>query len=812
MPEKLSDLELRNIVDNEVRSAMGELTGDLANHRAILMDYYIGENSGRLAQNDPDRSSVILTTVRDTVEWMMPQLMRMFARPDAVVEFEPVGPEDEEAAKQETQAINHIFWRQNEGFLILYTWFKDALLQKNGIVKFWPDESEKRSREEYDGLTALKVAELEAEEGVEAIEAEPSETKSINGEPLFRVVFERVTKQTQICVEPIPPEEFLISADARSLDLNGREAPRFVGHYTERTESQLREEGFTEDQIELMKRGADRWWDEYDAEDQARYHLSDEQEVIHGEYEGHESQRKIHIVEAYITVDRDGDGYAELLKVTRAGDFVDAEPADLRPFAALTPVILSHKFFGQSIAELMVDLQEIATATMRSVLDNMYLTNNYRPVANDRVDVDSLLVTRPGAPVYIEDELPVGDALGWHGPPAMWKEGLEVLTYLDTIRKDRTGVGDETMGLDPSTLATANTGVVLQAMEAAQAKIELVARVFADTGIKWLFRGIHELARKTYDQPLRMALSGRYVEVNPQEWRQRDDLTVNVGTATGNTQQELFALRQIGEAQFAMLQNGGLGVTVLPSQIYETGKRMAEALGQKDGDLFFFDPTLLQDPQIAELVRSQIPQSGPDPQSQAIAMTAQVEQLKVQQREQESQRDAQLKQAEIIVKREELAVKRELEAFKQQLSHAQARMKDQTESERVVVEAKLKEAELVLRESIARLDTANRQQVEAAKQQTDMDIAELRASVELAKAGLSEVERLRVEETQRTEQAVESSANTQSVIASIMDKLEAIQAKLDAPTVIHRDADGKPKAVGDRPVSYNQDGSIAQIG
>ena len=148
MAEPISEQDLKAIAQSEVRSAMGELTGDLSNERAEALDYYYGTPIGRLYQPNEDRSSVVITTLRDTVEWMMPQLMRMFAEADSVVEFDAVGTEDEEAADQETQAITHIFWRQNEGFLILYTWFKDALLQKNGTVKFWLEEQDDREIED----------------------------------------------------------------------------------------------------------------------------------------------------------------------------------------------------------------------------------------------------------------------------------------------------------------------------------------------------------------------------------------------------------------------------------------------------------------------------------------------------------------------------------------------------------------------------------------------------------------------------------------------------------------------------------------
>lgn len=815
MPTPIDDEQLKAIVDAEVRSAMGELTGDLSNERAVAMDYYLGENSGRLAQDDPDRSSVVMTTVRDTVEWIMPQLMRVFAQADSVVEFEPVGEEDEEAAKQETVACNHIFWRQNEGFLILYTWFKDALIQKNGIVKWWLDETESRSKEEYDGLTPEKLAELEQDEEVEAIKADASDITSVDGGPLFHVVFERRKNKKTIIVGNMPPEEFIISSDSRSLSINGKDAPRMIGNFGEKTASELREMDFSEEEIDQMMRGSSRWWDDYDQEDQARYHLSDEDPTVSGQQEGHESQRKTHFVEMYMTLDKDGDGYAELLKILRAGDFIHVEEAETRPYAALTPNILSHKFFGLSIAELMEDLQEIGTSTMRNVLDNMYQTNNVRPVINDRVDLDSLLVTRPGAPIYIEDALPVGDAVTFQAPAPLWKEGLTILEYLDTIRKDRTGVGDETEGLDASTLANANTGVMLQAMEAAKAKVDLIARIFAETGLKWLFRGIHEEARKSYDQELRIKLTGRYVPVNPQEWRERDDITVNIGTGSGNKQREVHALTLIGQAQLAMLDKGGLGFTVIPSNLYETAKRLAEALGEKDGDKYFFNPQMRSDPEIMKQLEVQLPQQQGDPNASLVQAQVAIEQGKAQVAREKAQMEGQLKQAELAQKDKEMMQNAQMEDMKLKAQALTAAAKNSTEMEKAAMSAQVDK----INATISAVQVQQKAEADAQKAQIEVYRAELAAQTALQTKLMDIAQRdhsaVLAAEGRVSEAAETVSAETGSVQKSLSDiakALDELREQMERPKEVKRGDDGRPVAIGDRAISYNTDGTIARIG
>jgi hypothetical protein len=842
MAEPISEQDLKAIAQSEVRSAMGELTGDLANERAEALDYYYGNPIGRLYQPNEDRSSVVITTLRDTVEWMMPQLMRMFAQADSVVEFDAVGSEDEEAAEQETQAINHIFWRQNEGFLILYTWFKDALLQKNGTVKFWLEEQDDREIEEYDGLTDMALAQLLKDGEYEVMEHAESEVESMDGQPLHRLVLERVGSEKKLMVANVPPEEFLISDDAHSLDVQ-TERPRMVGHHTEKTGSELLSMGFPKSAVEEMMKGSDDD-DRYDAEWTSRYNYSDEQQILTGGTDyGHESQRKTRLYELYMDLDMDGDGRTELIKIYMAGDYIEYESADHVPFACLTPYINPHKHHGQSEYDMVRELQEISTQVFRNVLDNMYQTNNVRVIANENVDLDSLLVTRPGAPIYTETTGPVGNDIMPFAPPVMWEHGLNLMEYLDEIRKDRTGISDTTMGLNADTLANANTGVMLEAMEAARGKIELVARIFAETGIKWLFRGLHQLARQNYDQELRYELSGNYVSVNPQEWRKRSNLTINVGTASGSSQRELMRLQTIGEIQAQMVGGGGLGVTILPSHLYQTAKDIAENLGAKDGDKYFMDPMTRQSPEVQQMLQIQMPQQGPDPTTMALQAQAQIEQGKTQAQREKTQMEGQIKAAELQLRREEMEIRQNIEALKAEVSNLQAAAKNQTELEKVRTQSQAKEMDQTIKalevrlkeqmdryrtdvqsftqlgvkamdighdEDMTMVEQAERR-LEMARQQEQQE-RDQKAAEEAEKAAV-QAERQKIEQTAaHTEEARTLLAETQKTIASLMDRVVEMKDEMAAPKEIERDADGKPISVGGKRITYGSDGSIKKIG
>src|SRR6478609_2222341 len=150
---KLSVAELKPMLAAQRADALAAMSAaDLSGERARAMNYYLGDMSQDMPAQE-GRSRAVSTDVMDTVEGLMPNLMDIFAGSDEVVKFEPVGPEDEEAAQQETDYVNHVFMQQNPGFMTLYSFIKDALLSKNGVVKVWWDETEREERETYFDLT-----------------------------------------------------------------------------------------------------------------------------------------------------------------------------------------------------------------------------------------------------------------------------------------------------------------------------------------------------------------------------------------------------------------------------------------------------------------------------------------------------------------------------------------------------------------------------------------------------------------------------------------------------------------------------------
>jgi hypothetical protein len=585
----MSDTKLRAILSAEKAAAMGEATGsasaDLTRQRSLAMDYYQGELPDMQAPEG--RSSAVSTDVSDTVDGIMPSLMDIFTSSDEVAKFEAVGPEDEDAAQQETDYVNHVFYNDNPGFIILHSMIQDSLIQKNGIVKYWWEEGEKEERETYQAMADDAFALLVADKSVELIEH--TETP-IDIDGVTAVLHDAVVirRKPYGCVKiaAVPPEEFLIAKDARMIVDS-----RYCAHRVKRTRSQLIEQGYPRSVVEALPTGGES----ITTEQESRATVDDNEEQA---ADVNTAMQLVEVTEHYIRLDYDGDGIAELRKITTAGsgeEVLDNEPYDRMPFASITPKLMSHRFWGRSVADLVMDIQKIKTALIRALLDNAYFANNQRieiaeEYASDNT-LDDVLTNRPGGVVRTKrpggivpiPTVPIGGQL------------FPVLEYMDTTREIRTGVNRNAVGPDANSLnpySNTATGANILAT-AAQQRIRLIARTFAETGIKDLFMGIHELILKHGTEARQVKLRNKWTTINPRNWRTRQDMTVMVGLGTGTRDQIAAYLMQVLNMQIKALelQGGPNGPIVYLKNLYATLKKLVENAGFRSADPFFTEPT-----------------------------------------------------------------------------------------------------------------------------------------------------------------------------------------------------------------------------
>ena len=581
--EMMDDGELQSVLRAEFDDARDYHTNQLGNERQKAGDYYLGAKFGNEQEG---RSSVVSTEVADTIEYVMPSLMRIFASTDEAVRFMPRGPEDVEAAEQASEYVNWVLNNENAGFTILHNWFKDALLNKMGVVKFWWDEKVETSTEEYEGLSDPEFALLVSDQAVEVVEHEQKVLQAAVVDPMsgvmvspqivsHEVTVRRRRKYGCIKVDNVPPEEFFANKRARSL-----EDARFVAHRVEMTASDLIAMGYDRDLVE-SKAGATSDL-ETDAERNRRFADLAKNDPAD------DSQRTVLVTECYARVDYDGDGIAELRRIVCFGEDMEVaanDPFDHIPFAVVSPILMPHKLVGRSLAELVMDLQLIKSTVLRQLLDNLYLSNNSRVVVVDgQVNLDDLLTNRPGGIVR-------SAAPGMVSPlsvPQIGQQAFGMLEYLDAVREQRTGINRASMGLDADKLQSTTAIAVQAQMSASQGKIEMIARVFAETGMRALFKGLLHLATKYENRPKIIRLRGKFVPMDPRNWKTEYDVSVNVGLGTGQVQERMQALMMVLGKQEQLLQQLGLqNPVVSPNQYLNTLKQLVQLAGFKDSGQFF---------------------------------------------------------------------------------------------------------------------------------------------------------------------------------------------------------------------------------
>lgn len=647
------DEALQAAASAEIRAAIDYIDEEISPERAKATKYYKGEKFG----NEQDGSSEYVSTdVRDVTLGILPNLMRIFCGAERIAEFAPVGPEDVAGAEQATDAVHYVFDKQNSGFTVLYSVFKDALVRKTGVVKWWTEETKDVSEYEFEGLSEGDFAVLAQDPEVEIVELEVEQESDPNdpmGLAMLPATYEckvrRTKEHRKYCVAAVPPEEFLISRDARSED-----HASIVGHRQTLTVSRLVEMGYDKDLVEQHSSADD---DELHYNEE-RYARNPDLTFVDRD-RADPSAKKVLYTQAWIRYDRDGDGIAELLKVCTMGNaysVVSVEPADEIPFAIFCPDPEPHTAIGLSEADKVMDLQRGKSQIMRDMFDS--LSQSIRPrmgVVEGQVNMDDVLNNETGAPIRMR-------APGMVQPfsqPFVGQAAFPVLQYLDDVKETRTGVTKASMGLNADALQSSTKAAVAATISGAQGRIELIARIFAETGLRRMFRGILRMLTKYQDQPMMMRLRGKFVAVDPRVWNSDMDVDINVALSATSTEEKMTVLQQVAMDQKEVLMTlGPSNPMVTLAQFRNTRAKVLELAGFKDVSQFYneIDPAW------------QPPQEQPKPTPEE--MLAQVQ--------------AQSIQADIVKKQGELDLQRE------KMLREDDRLRDQMEADMMLKAAELR--------------------------------------------------------------------------------------------------------------------------
>lgn len=685
--EVMSEEQLQGVISAEIYDAISFIDDDIGGNRALATEYYYGQPFG---DEDEGRSQVVSMDVRDTVQGILPSLMRIFFGPERVVEFTPQGPEDVQNAEQATDYVDFIFKRDNPGFKILHSAFKDALVRKCGIVKYWWDESVEVKAESFSMLDEQSMMMLTENPDVEisAVREYPvpgteptNEAEAIMTPPpmMYDVEIKRRIKTGKVKIEALPPEEFLIDRRAKSID-----EATFVGHRTMKTVSDLVAMGYDYDEmVEVAGNGNDF---DNNQEYQARNPFA----VISTANNGDPSSKSVLYIEGYLKVDFDGDGIAEMRRICTVGTgnkVLRNEIVDDRQFADFCPDPEPHTFFGMCPADVVMDIQRIKSNVQRGILDSLAQSIHPRTaVVEGQANIDDVLNTEVGAIIRMR-------APGMVQPfttPFVGQAAFPMLEYLDDIKQTRTGISKAAAGLDADALQSTTKAAVSATVNAAHQHIEMIARIFAETGLRKLFTGILKLVVENQDRARMVRLRNTFVPIDPRSWDSNMDVTVNVGVGDGTIEDRINILNQVAMRQEMLIEKTGPNNPVVTVPQYtNTLTKMLQLAGIKDSQNYF----------------NQLPADFQMPQPEAPKPTP--EEVLAQVQAQAIQADIQKKAAELDLERQKMI------------------MSDDRERDRIEQDGILRRYELELKYGVqiqsAEIDAAMNRDRELIRQQAAMN-------------------------------------------------------------------------------------------
>jgi len=656
MPEQMDEYQLNSIVSSEIRDSLNHFDQEFSQERIRAMDFYLGEPMGNEVEG---RSQVVSTEVSDTIEAIMPNLMRVFTANDKYVRFNARTSEDSERAEQISDYVNYVINHDNQGYKILYNWFKDALMFRLGVVKYYWDEQEDVREEEYENLNETELAALLSNPDMEVVgvieeQAESYAQDEMTGDMMpmdmtYSLKVRVKESKGKIRIENVPPEEFLVNRRATSL-----EDAHFVAHRTVMTVSDLVAMGYDKDVVE-------KYAGSYSLDvDEERSNRFQDLEANTGIEAADPALAEVIYYECVMKVDYDGDGIAELRRICAIGEGADEilhnEPFDHVPFAVVTPIMMPHRLIGRSIYDMTEDLQVIKSTLLRQYLDSVYTSTLPRMgIVEGQVNIDDVLDGTAGGIIRMRQ---AGMVQPITGTP-VGGEVRPLMDYIDNLKEQRTGMSKASQGLDANALQSTTASAISATVRGAQVKLESYARTMAETGVKDLFRGILHLVTKYDQKPRIMRLRNNFVPIDPREWHSEFDVVVQVGLGTADDEQKIAFLTQIaGKQEQILMQLGANNPVVTMSQYVNTLRSIAEIGGFKDADQFFNSPE-----QIAMMEQQMAQQPQQQDQSAQAELQAEIA-LKREKMMLEIELEREKMQMELELRRQELAAEAELRQLK----------------------------------------------------------------------------------------------------------------------------------------------------
>ena len=760
MSEKLDDEDLLEILQRKEDAASHYVHGTLGTERELAMREYHRMPYG----NEVDgQSQIVASDIQDSVEWILPALLKTFTSTDKAVSFEPSTAADVKGADQATDTCNYVFYKQNNGFLVLYTAIKDMLTVKNCAVMWRKEDIETVSSVPFKGATAEMLAMMQQEDGGEIEQATPAPILDEQGQPLidpytgqpvmgYNGRIKKTEKKSIVKVEAFSPDSLLVQRDWTSPLLH--DCP-YVARLMRVTLSDLTMMGLdcTADELRASD-SLDHSGDGLQSRLSNVNNSAPVETLMQDDDSDEDAMAEGWLRIEFVLADKDGDGIAERLCVYRLHDkILKCEVTSHVPIATSSPILNTHRWDGMSMADAVSDLQKLNTDLLRAIWNNLDLTNNPRtkvltdanwsPLAN----IDDLLDSRAGGIIRQRDV----NAISEQVVPFSAGASMPMLEYVQSMRENRTGVSRTSQGLNPDSMNNTATGRAMD-MTAAMQRVELIARIIAETLVKPIFQGILKVLTDGGMEKLAFRLRDEFVEYDPNEWRDQYDMTINVGLGTGDTQAKAQQLMMI-----AQLQEKGMAIGLTtPTHLYHTASKIIENAGFKDVQNFVQDP-------------AKAPPKPPE-----MPLPLQIEQMKIQadgqKHQAEMQADIQKFQAETQMTRETEQIKADAKLQEIRASLELQAANDQRDSER--------------EQQKAMMDA----QLEAQKMEFEKWKAELQAQTQIYLAQL----------TAGSTQPVETNGNPDNVSNALAVSIDGFRAAIDQlgrPKTIIRGPDGRAAGI-----------------
>lgn len=672
----MSDDDIISIIKSHRKDAFGPDSEELTADRAEAMNRYHGRPYG---DEEEGYSQFVTKDLAENVDWAMPSIMRPFIQSGVLAEFRPTSKEDEEQVKVESGYINYLIMEENDGFLLLHDCIKDALILRNCYAKhYWCDDRVvvEKSWNNVSDLEIAMILQQFGEAEIEVIKADQQDDGTYNFSAKI------TTKESKIKILPVPPEELRVSNKCRG----SLKDALFVEHIPRKTRSDLIAMGMDKEWVAgLAYKGQPN-----STESVARDSVTDETDK--GRVAIDEANQEMDYAEAYIRIDVDKDGIAELRKVITVNNLIPPgeewnEVIDAIPFTGGVPKRMPHRHIGESFQDDLADLAEQHTTIVRQMFDNVYRTNHNQWAINERVDEGEFVDQGPSAIFRVEGREPVSGSIEpiRHEPIA--QHLLPIISFIEEKKKKRTGVNEG--DLDPDVLRQVTKGAFMADLDRKSQKIEMTTRMFAETFVKELVLNVHALAIKYQDQAQNVRLGGKYVDVRPSMWKPRNRVTVKVGLGTGSTDERMRKLTLLKSAQAEMMQMG----LVSSEEAYALYVDFAKEIGEQNPEKYVMSPDA-NNPKYAKMMQER-QNKGPEPNPLAEAekvkgqFKIQSEQMRLQY---EAQADAQKLRFDAALEQMKAQHKQAIDEIKASKEHEHSMMVLQADMAKSAAERQSKEA------------------------------------------------------------------------------------------------------------------------